>query len=320
FTEWSSVAAARPLFPGHRQPRIPGELGFYDLRSPDTRAAQAALAGEHGIEAFCYWHYWFGGARLLERPVEEIVRTGEPDFGFCLAWANQAWTRTWLGSGETLMGQPYSPEDDVAHGHFLAEVFADRRYVRVDGRPLFAVYRPADLPDPARTCDAWRTVCSDEGVGDPLLVAVNAFCSGVDLRPHGFDLMLDFQPALGRLPHTAHSLVPPPGRIRRNLRLGVRDPRLTVFDDGEARRLMSRRHRLAYPSVPSVFVGWDNTPRRGRRATVLVNSTASSLRQSLDDAVASVADQDPQHRLVFVNAWNEWAEGNYLEPDRTDGR
>ena len=320
FTEWSNVAAARPLFRSHRQPRLPGELGFYDLRNPESRAAQAALAAEHGIEAFCYWHYWFSGRRLLERPVAEILGTGEPDFGFCLAWANQAWTRTWLGSGEVLMDQPYSAEDDVDHGRFLAKVFADPRYVRVDGRPLFAVYRPADLPEPQRTCDTWREVCSSEGVGDPLLVAVNAFCSGVDMRPHGFDLMLDFQPALSRLPHTAPSAVPPPGRIRRNLRLGVLDPRLTVFDDREARRLMDRRHRFDHPTVPTVLVGWDNTPRRGRRAIVLVNSTAASLRTSLDAAIASVADQHPVHRLVFINAWNEWAEGNFLEPDRDDGR
>lgn len=320
FTEWSSVAAARPLFPGHQQPRIPGELGFYDLRSPDTRAEQAELAAEHGIEAFCYWHYWFGGTRLLERPVEEILRTREPDFGFCLGWANQAWTRTWLGSGEVLMDQPYSIEDDVAHGRFLAGVFADARYVRIEGRPLFAVYRPADLPDPERTCETWREVCSSEGVGDPLLVGVNAFCPGVDMRAQGFDLMLDFQPALGRLPHAVSTALPPLGRVRRNLRLGVRDPRLTVFDDAEARRLMNRRDRLGYPTIPAVMVGWDNTPRRGRRAIVLLNSTDASLRRSLDDAVGSVADLDLEHRLVFVNAWNEWGEGNYLEPDRTDGR
>jgi lipopolysaccharide biosynthesis protein len=320
FTEWTSVAAARPLFASHRQPRIPGELGFYDLRSPDVRAAQAELAAAHGIEAFCYWHYWFGGTRLLERPVDEIIRTGEPDFGFCLGWANQAWTRTWLGSGEMLMDQPYSLDDDVAHGHFLARVFADPRYVRVEGRPLFAVYRPADLPDPARTCETWREVCSSQGVADPLLVGVNAFCSGVDMRARGFDLMLDFQPALGRLPHTGPTAIPPPGRVRRNLRLGVLDPRLRVFDDAEARRLMDRRDRLPYPTVPTVLVGWDNTPRRGRRGIVLVNSTPQALRRSLDAAVASVAGVDLEHRLVFVNAWNEWAEGNYLEPDRTDGR
>jgi lipopolysaccharide biosynthesis protein len=320
FTEWTSVAAARPLFSSHRQPRIPGELGFYDLRNPDTRAAQAQLAALHGIEAFCYWHYWFDGKRLLGRPVDEIVKSGEPEFGFCLAWANQAWTRTWLGSGEILVDQTYSPEDDVAHGHFLAEAFADPRYLRVEGRPLFAVYRPADLPDPARTGDVWRAICAREGVGEPLLVAINAFCVRRDMRTHGFDLMLDFQPALGRLPHTEARIVPPPGRVRRNLRLGVLDPRLTVFDDAEARRLMDRRQRLPYPAVPSVFVGWDNTPRRGRRAIVVVNSTPQDLRHSLDDAIASVADQVPARRLVFVNAWNEWAEGNYLEPDWTDGR
>ena len=259
---------------------------------------------------------------MLERPVEEILRTGEPDFGFCLAWANQAWTRTWLGSGEVLMDQPYSPEDDEAHGRYLAEVFADPRYLRVDGRP--AVRRvPGRATFPTRRAPARRggEVCATAGVRRPVPgrrstpPTPRSTCAR-----RGSTLMLDFQPALGRLPHTDHAGVPPLGRVRRNLRLGVRDPRLVVFDDAEARRLMHRRDRLTFPTVPTVLVGWDNTARRGRRAIVLVNSTPSALRASLDAAVASVADEDPQHRLVFLNAWNEWAEGNYLEPDREDGR
>lgn len=314
------MASARPLFRGHSQPRVPGELGFYDLRNGSTRASQADLARAHGIEAFCYWHYWFDGTRLLGTPLDEVLRTREPSFGFCLAWANQAWTRTWLGSGEVLMSQPYSQADDIAHGRFLAKVFSDDRYLRVDGKPLFAVYRPADLPDPARTCDTWREICVDEGVGEPWLVAINAFCTGTDMRPLGFDAMLDFQPALGRLPHTAGKWLPPLGRVRRNLRLGVYDPRLLVFDDAEARRLMAHSARLKYRHLPTVMVGWDNTPRRGRNSIAVLRSTPEALRASLQAAVDQSAGASPDHRLVFINAWNEWAEGNYLEPDLLFGR
>ncbi|MEY2460163.1 MAG: hypothetical protein QOG30_1993 [Acidimicrobiaceae bacterium] len=320
FTEWTNVASARPLFRGHDQPRIPTELGFYDLRNPEALAAQTALATEHGIEGFCFWHYWLGGRRLLDRPVRELLASGEPRAPFCLAWANQPWTRTWLGSGETLMDQLYSIDDDVEHGRWLAETFADPRYLRVDGRPLFGVYRPGDLPDPLRTCDTWREICSKAGVGEPFLVAINAFAAHVDQRDNGFDAILDFLPALSRLPHTEPGGRPPLGRIRRNLRLGVLDPRLMVFDDAEARRLMDRRAKWSHPSIPSVLVGWDNTPRRGRRALVVVNSTAQALGRSLDRAIASVQEQAAEHRLVFINAWNEWAEGNYLEPDLTHGR
>jgi hypothetical protein len=156
-------------------------------------------------------------------------------------------------------------------------------------------------------------------VGDPFLVGINAFAAAVDQRKNGFDATLDFQPALGYLPHTAPGR-PPLGRVRRNLRLGVLDPRLRVFDDAEARRLMDRRARWDHHTIPTVAVGWDNTPRRGSRATVIVNSTPEALGRALDAAISSVADQPRGHRLVFVNAWNEWAEGNYLEPDLTHGR
>jgi len=319
FTEWTNVASAQPLFRGHDQPRIPTELGFYDLRNPESRAAQAALANEHGIEGFCFWHYWFGGRRLLDRPVREILASGEPSSPFCLAWANQPWTRTWMGSGETLVDQPYSVDDDEAHGRWLAETFADERYLRVDGHPVFCVYRPGDLPDPARTCDTWRKICTRDGVGEPFLVGIDAFAYGVDQRDNGFDATLHFQPVLSRLPHSGPGR-PTLGRIRRNLRLGVLDPRVRVFDDSEARRRMNLRVKWNHPTIPTVLVGWDNTPRRGRQGMVVVNSTPEALGESLDDAIARVADQSPEHRLVFINAWNEWAEGNYLEPDLTYGR
>jgi lipopolysaccharide biosynthesis protein len=157
FTEWTNVAKARPVFRGHCQPHLPADLGFYDLRVAESRDAQAALAREYGIQGFCYFHYWFNGKRLLERPFDEVLGSGRPDFPFCLCWANESWSRRWLGEErDVLMEQTYSQEDDLAHADWLGRAFADNRYIRIGGRPLFLVYRPAHLPDAKRTVELWR--------------------------------------------------------------------------------------------------------------------------------------------------------------------
>src|SRR5262245_48407283 len=175
FTEWTNVSKARPLFRGHDQPRRPTDLGYYDLRVPETRFAQAELARAYGLEGFCYWHYWFEGRRLLERPFNEVLASGEPDFPFCLAWANETWSRRWLGEErDILMKQGYSTEDDRNHGRWLTRAFADPRYIRIGGRPVFLIYRPFDLPEPRATTDAFRGACVKEGLPEPHLIGVDA--------------------------------------------------------------------------------------------------------------------------------------------------
>src|SRR5947207_622730 len=175
FTEWTNVAKSKPQFPGHDQPKLPADLGYYDLRVPEVRQRQAQLANEYGIEGFCYWHYWFNGKRLLRRPIDEILKSGKPDFPFCLAWANETWSRRWLGEEkEILIKQTYSPQDDLDHAQWLAEVFADPRYVRVNGRPVFLIYRPGDLPQPKRTTETIRSECSRRGLPEPYLLAITA--------------------------------------------------------------------------------------------------------------------------------------------------
>jgi len=325
FTEWTSVAGAQPLFRSHRQPRVPADLGFYDLRLPETRVAQADLARAHGIEGFCYWHYWFGGKRLLERPFAEVLRSGEPDFGFCLGWANQPWTDTWLGTGRALQEQHYSAEDDLRHAHWLLEGFADPRCIRLDGRPLFLVYRPTDLPEPGRTCDTIRDVATRAGLPEPMLLGIDAAAWGRDFRADGFDGTVAFEPSLSLLPHnSASSTLSRPwrkvARTARNLRLGAWSTTLKVHD---YRQLVSetrrRRAELEHPFFPSAFVGWDNTPRRGPASFVLVDDDMGDFEEWLGELVDAASARPFDERVIFVNAWNEWAEGNFLEPPLDGG-
>ena len=326
FTEWTSVVEATPLFRGHRQPRIPADLGFYDLRLSESRVAQAELARAHGIEGFCYWHYWFGGERLLERPFEEVLRSGEPDFGFCLGWANQPWTDTWLGTGRVLQPQRYSPDDDVAHARWALDAFADHRYLRVGGRPIFLVYRPGDLPDPHRTTDTFRNAATRAGLPEPYLLGIDAHAFGRDFRLDGFDGTVGFEPSLGLLPRNTASttLARPFRKLARsftNFRRGAWSTRLKVYSYRD-QISASRRARgaLAHPYHPTVFVGWDNTPRRGAAAIVIVDDDHSRwFEEDLAARVDTMAGEPDDWRLVFVNAWNEWAEGNYLEPDLDTG-
>jgi lipopolysaccharide biosynthesis protein len=300
FTEWTNVSRAKPQFVGHEQPRLPADLGYYDLRVPEVRAKQASLAKSHGIEAFCYWHYWFGGKRLLSRPVDEILQSGAPDFPFCLAWANETWSRRWLGEDkEILTKQIYSPEDDLRHARWLTQAFADGRYLRFRERPIFLVYRPGDLPEPERTTETIRTQCIQSGLSEPYLLAINAHIH-TDCRKLGFDGNVDFEPQLGVLSNAFKE-------------------GLKVYDYAMARQLMTSRRR-DYPIHPCIFVGWDNTPRRGANAIVIQNSTPELFAVGLQEIVSAVRNKPFEERLVFVNAWNEWAEGNYLEPDQQHGR
>ena len=318
FTEWTNVVKARPLFPGHHQPHFPADLGFYDLRLPEVRAAQAELAASYGISGFCYYHYWFNGQRLLGRPLDEILGSGEPDFPFCLCWANESWTRGWLGQErEVLISQTYNPDDELMHARWLAKAFADSRYLRKDGRAIFLVYRPDNLPEPRRLTETLRAACNKNGDKDPYLIGVDAHHAGRDFRNDGFDATLAFEPQLGALPGAfddAFSL----RKLWRNLRLGVMSGKLKVYDYTEARQRMLSLVR-PFPTIPCVFVGWDNTPRRGPNGLIVVNSSPQAFGSALEAEIAKLrtsADGDP---ILFINAWNEWAEGNHLEPCRRWG-
>jgi hypothetical protein len=308
FTEWHNVTKARPLFPGHYQPHVPGELGYYDLRVPEVRAAQAKLAREHGIYGFVYYHYWFQGRRLLERPFEEVLASGEPDFPFALCWANEEWTRGWDGrSGHVLMRQEFSEEDDRAHIRDLIRAFKDPRYITIDGRPLMLIYRPALLLDSKRTSAIWREEVQKAGFPDIYLCWVESWGpppGNAGPTPYGLDASVGFMPLQGEDVHA-------PLETLRGHR---------VVDYQSAVEAEIKHLERPWKRFPSVMVGWDNTARRARGATIFQGATPARYQHWLQVTADSVADVRPQENYLFILAWNEWAEGNHLEPDKRHGR
>jgi lipopolysaccharide biosynthesis protein len=321
FTEWTNVTRARPLVPGHYQPHLPADLGFYDLRLPETRAAQAELARAHGIDAFCYYHYWFSGRQILQRPVDDMVRSGEPDFPFCLCWANENWSRAWDGGErELLLEQKYTAEDDLAHIRHLLPMLADRRYVRVGGRPLLLVYRVELLPEPQRTAERWREEALRAGVGELCLGMVEGFEQGLAPSSVGFDLAVEFAPDWRRTQATKLGFH---HRVLKKLGLFPEAYFLNRFADyTQLVQQMRAKPSTPYRRIRCVTPGFDNSPRRKRDAVILENSTPEAygawLADTLRDERGLNLPEDEE--LVFVNAWNEWAEGAHLEPDQRWGR
>jgi lipopolysaccharide biosynthesis protein len=313
FTEWNNVTRARPLFPGHYQPHLPADLGFCDLRVAETRVAQAELARAYGVYGFCYYHYWFNGRRLLERPFNDVLGSGEPDFPFCLCWANENWTRRWDGyESEVLLPQTYGPEDDVNHIRSLVSAFSDPRYIRINGRPLFILYRAELLPDVKATIDRWRAEAERMGIGELFLCKVEKSSDQGKPRELGFDASVQFHPQwdmLARLHHKAWHLLRSSGIYKRR----------RVFDYDRYVELALREPLPDYPRFECVTPSWDNTAR-WKDPVVLKGSTPESYGKWLRAAVSRSQRIDENGPIVFINAWNEWAEGNHLEPCLKWGR
>jgi hypothetical protein len=316
FTEWSNVVSARPLFRGHQQPNLPANLGFYDLRVAETREQQARLAAAHGIEAFCYWHYWFAGRQLLERPFDEVLRSGRPDFPFCLGWANQTWSGVWHGAPERVLIEQTYPgaDDDRRHFEALLPAFNDPRYLRVDGRPLFYVFRPEQLPEPSTFAARWRRMAAEAGLPGIYLVAEISDLLGRgpvfgDPRAAGFDAGVYM-----RLPAENRTIA---ARLRMRMqRKLLRRPEIYAYARQAIAPPVSTADALL---LPCVYPNWDNTPRSGRRGLVLTGSGPKLFRVHLRAALASLDSRPADERLLFIKSWNEWAEGNYLEPDQRSG-
>jgi lipopolysaccharide biosynthesis protein len=311
FTEWTNVARARPRYPGHYQPRIPADLGFYDLRLPETREAQALLAEQNGIEGFCYFHYWFSGKRMLERPFNEVLATRTPRLPFCLCWANHSWSGVWHGApDQILIEQRYPGEDDHrAHFEVVLPAFRDPRYIRVEDKPIFLVYQPHEIPEVESFIALWKVLARSAGLPGIHFVGVT-FDLDWRAEDHGFE---------ARVPHLLPSVRNwyPWGNPWRKLTSAVRR-RLGVPN---VYRYESVLPSLLPPGMmdsatyPCVIPNWDNTPRSGASGRVLHGSTPALFGRHLRAALDLVADVPFHRRFVFVKSWNEWAEGNYLEPD-----
>jgi lipopolysaccharide biosynthesis protein len=310
FTEWTNVTKAKPLFKGHYQPHLPSDLGFYDLRLEESRIAQAELAKQYGIYGFCYYHYWFKGKRLLNRPIDDMLKSETPNFPFMFFWANETWSRRWLGEEkEVLIKQEYTNKDDVEHAKWLCEnVFIDPRYIRIYDRPAFAIYRPHDLPDYKRTIDIIKQIAIKSGLKEPYIIGSNSHTQSLE----AFDSILNFEPQLGLL-SDAFVDGSSADKKARNLSLGIKSATLKVYDYGEVKEIMAARE-FSYKYLPSVFVGWDNSPRRGKKGIIIQNQNKEDFKKSLVRAKNIVQDYSTQEQIVFINAWNEWAEGNHLEP------
>lgn len=304
FTEWRNVARAFPVYKGHYQPRLPGELGYYDLRLPEVMRRQVELAKLYGISAFCFHFYWFGGKRLLERPLDHFLQSAELDLPFCLCWANESWSRRWTGrEQDVLMAQRHSPEDDIAVIRDLDKYFRDPRYLRIDGKPVLTIYRAGLFPDLGGTVARWRAEMERMGYSGIYLVATNAFdFSGH--AGHGLDALSEFPPHGVSTPSIEGQLAVSPARTGGRIR--------SYGDVVAAETAKGTPTEVIHPGV---MPAWDNSARRPTSAQIYDGSTPDLFEGWLAHAMRRAAANPAGERLVFVNAWNEWGEGAYLEPD-----
>jgi len=306
FTEWTNVRSGTPQFDGHHQPRVPGALGYYDLRDPDTHIAQANLAHENGVRAFCYYAYYFGGRRLLEQPLNVVTERTDLAMPYAICWANESWSRRWDGSDhEVLVQQTHSPETDAGFIDAIANHLGDSRYLRVHGRPVIVLYRAGILTDPLRATDALRERATKLGLGEPYLAMVQSFGHS-DPTSYGFDAAIEFPPHPFDYPAVLRPTYP-----------GFRG---RVLSYPGAVRLSLSRPAPAFPWFRGVMPDWDNSARRGSTGLVFVGSTPELFGDWVRDALRFTYLHRPLgERLLFVNAWNEWGEGAYLEPDGRHG-
>lgn len=325
FTEWTNVGKAKPLFKGHNQPRVPADLGYYDLRLPDVREQQVELAKEAGVTAFCYWHYWFGnGRRLLSKVFDEVLETGRPDFPFCLGWANHNWyAKEWNSDGTTtnklLIEQTYPGiEDAKLHFQFLLKAFNDARYVKIEGKPLFYIYRPNELPE---DYIVWFKKWTIEA-GFPGLLVI-AQLSPSDSKKNyvnkGYDLFL-YQRLAGNMRRDSfrgQGFINWLARLIWGL-LRHRPP--FIFNYKNAIPFLITKEEEEEDVVPCVVPQWDHTPRSGWNGSLFVNSTPDLFYKHVLQALEVLKKKSPEKRILFVKSWNEWGEGNYMEPDLTNGK
>lgn len=323
FTEWTNVAQARPLFKGHYQPRIPADLGFYDLRMPEVREAQAKMASEAGIEGFMYWHYWFGdGKMLLEKPLEWVLESGKPDFPFCFGWANHSWsTKTWKKGGVTqapklIAEMKYLGEkDNRLHFEYCLKFFKDPRYIRVDNKPLFVIYSPYTFVGVEELIEQWNRWAKEEGLAGIYFVgnSLERKISIDDLLKMGFDAVSNnmrfYAEAKSKVVKSEFAQ-----KVRRKLSEKFGLPTM-VFDYWKVVKNMECDDNKRENCFPVITPGYDRTARAGKAAKIYKNATPEKFKQHVHDMLEAVKDKSSEHKIIFLDSWNEWGEGNYMEPD-----
>ena len=318
FTEWRNVAKAKPRFPGHYQPHLPADLGFYDLRVPEVRIEQAKMAQEHGIYGFCYYHYWFNGRLLLERPLEDMLKSKEPDFPFMICWANENWTRAWDGGEkEILMEQKYSEDDDIAHIRYLIKFFKDPRYIRVNNRPVISIYRSTLLPNIEKTIEIWKTETFKEGIDIYICRFEDSVHSGESYLIDGIDAAIQFEPTSFAMKNYIKSQKKQ--FFKRSINYVLRriigkNTQSLVLNYKKYVLFQKKRSLPQYKAYPCITPMWDNCARRKYSYFALHGSTPKMFGEWLKTTLQTFIPHSEDENFIFINAWNEWAEGNHLEP------
>lgn len=342
FTEWTNVAKAKPLFRGHNQPRIPADLGFYDLRLPEVREQQAQMAKDAGVEGFCYYHYWFGnGKQLLERPFNEVVASGKPDFPFCLCWANHTWSnKTWqrksaVQKDSVLVEQTYpGKEDDIAHFMSLLDAFKDSRYIKVDGKLLFVIFNPYDFKNVSGFIETWRQLAEEHGLPGFFFVGMTSSTltfkfnsdgirqrtlpnleSSAEIYDYilslGFDAVNSFGKRRGEMLYE--------GKARNLIKVALRHMGLPSgkikYDYAKTVKNFFAPEDSRENVYPTIMPQWDRTPRVTNYDGVYVNATPERFKKHIQKAIDIIQNKADEHKIIFMKSWNEWGEGNYVEPD-----
>lgn len=346
FTEWINVAKAKPLFKGHYQPRIPADLGFYDLRMHEVREAQAKMAHEAGIEGFCYWQYYFGnGKQLLETPFNEVLESRKPDFPFCLGWANHSWSnKSWekkskLIKDRLLEEQLYSEQDYIEHFYKNLKAFKDKRYIKIDDKPLFLVFNPLEIPDASNFIQLWRNLAVQNGLKGIHFVGVSHNASFRDSRKLKDDklsmpnlndaasfynhvLEMGFDAVNSRGQFRAQIIIR--GKYKKAFQTILKKVfNIPLLDKYEHKDILKHLYvdEDKWENVyPTLLPNWDRSPRAGKGAAIYTNSTPELFKKNIERGLDLVKNKSEEHKILFLQSWNEWGEGNYVEPDLKYGR
>ena len=317
FTEWTNVGKAKPLFPGHRQPKVPMDLGYYDLRVNEVYDEQTKLAKEAGVEGFCFWHYYFGdGKQLLEKPLQRIVKESKNDFPFCLGWANEPWEKKlWNKDGKgnkVLIEQKYGGiEDYTEHFNKVLEILTDSRYIRIDNKPVFLIYSPEKLPNTREFIDCWNDLARKNGLEGIYFIAHSKWNRKEKdfYLSEGYDGVYSNEIQRGAEIRNKNVLL----SLKYFLQFLFRFPRIVNFK--EIIKNCTSEYDLRENIFPGIICGWDHTPRSGRKGMVIRNFNSKTFEEHIRKVFSTVENKQPQNKIVFLKSWNEWGEGNFMEPD-----